>query len=101
MIDGVIKTLHPRGGYSNKFGATKGEQPHRLGEPQVIADEDSDSAPGEFEIMGWGGESENAIDWGERGIRLSPFDLLATGPSVDPGGRLDRRHLFLGRDFAP
>ena len=25
-------------------------------------------------IMGWGGEAENAIEWGERGIRLSPFD---------------------------
>ena len=24
--------------------------------------------------MGWGGEAENAIEWGERGIRLSPFD---------------------------
>ena len=25
-------------------------------------------------IMGWGGEAEDAIEWGERGIRLSPFD---------------------------
>ena len=25
-------------------------------------------------MMGWGGEAENAIEWGERGIRLSPFD---------------------------
>ena len=24
--------------------------------------------------MGWGGEAEHAIEWGERGIRLSPFD---------------------------
>jgi adenylate cyclase len=25
-------------------------------------------------ILGWGGEAERAIDWAERGIRLSPFD---------------------------
>ena len=25
-------------------------------------------------ITGWGGETERAIEWGERGIRLSPFD---------------------------
>ena len=25
-------------------------------------------------ILGWGGEAERAIEWGERGIRLSPFD---------------------------
>ena len=25
-------------------------------------------------ILGWGGEAELAIEWGERGIRLSPFD---------------------------
>src|ERR1700738_4441794 len=24
-------------------------------------------------ILGWGGEAENAIEWGERGIRVSPF----------------------------
>ncbi|MGH6727990.1 MAG: adenylate/guanylate cyclase domain-containing protein [Pseudolabrys sp.] len=25
-------------------------------------------------IMGWGAQAERAIEWGERGIRLSPFD---------------------------
>lgn len=25
-------------------------------------------------ILGWGGEAERAIDWSERGVRLSPFD---------------------------
>jgi tetratricopeptide (TPR) repeat protein len=25
-------------------------------------------------ILGWGGEAERAIEWSERGIRLSPFD---------------------------
>jgi adenylate cyclase len=25
-------------------------------------------------ILGWGGEAERAIEWAERGIRLSPFD---------------------------
>jgi adenylate cyclase len=29
-------------------------------------------------IMGWGGEAEQAIEWGERGIRLSPFDPWIT-----------------------
>jgi adenylate cyclase len=29
-------------------------------------------------IMGWGGEAEHAIEWGERGIRLSPFDPWIT-----------------------
>jgi adenylate cyclase len=29
-------------------------------------------------ILGWGGESERAIEWGERGIRLSPFDPWIT-----------------------
>jgi len=29
-------------------------------------------------IMGWGGEAERAIEWGERGIRLSPFDPWIT-----------------------
>jgi adenylate cyclase len=24
--------------------------------------------------LGWGGEAERAIEWGERGLRLSPFD---------------------------
>jgi tetratricopeptide (TPR) repeat protein len=28
-------------------------------------------------VAGWGGESERAIDWSERGIRLSPFDPWA------------------------
>jgi adenylate cyclase len=29
-------------------------------------------------ILGWGGEAEGAIEWGERGIRLSPFDPWIT-----------------------
>ena len=29
-------------------------------------------------ISGWGGEAERAIEWGERGIRLSPFDPWIT-----------------------
>jgi len=29
-------------------------------------------------IMGWGAEAERAIEWGERGIRLSPFDPWIT-----------------------
>ena len=29
-------------------------------------------------ILGWGGEAEHAIDWGERGIRLSPLDPWIT-----------------------
>ena len=29
-------------------------------------------------ILGWGGEAERAVDWGERGIRLSPFDPWIT-----------------------
>jgi adenylate cyclase len=29
-------------------------------------------------IMGWAADAENAIDWGERGIRLSPFDTWIT-----------------------
>ncbi|RZN09112.1 transcriptional regulator [Bradyrhizobium genosp. SA-3] len=29
-------------------------------------------------ILGWGGEAERAIEWGERGIRLSPFDPWIT-----------------------
>ena len=28
-------------------------------------------------ILGWGGEAERAIEWSERGIRLSPFDSWA------------------------
>jgi len=28
-------------------------------------------------ILGWGGEAERAIDWSERGLRLSPFDSWA------------------------
>ena len=28
-------------------------------------------------ILGWGGEAERAIDWSERGMRLSPFDSWA------------------------
>ena len=30
--------------------------------------------------MGWGGEAERAIEWGERGIRLSPFDPWLLAP---------------------
>ncbi|CDX18150.1 putative adenylate cyclase 3 [Mesorhizobium sp. ORS 3324] len=29
-------------------------------------------------ILGWGGEAERAIDWGEQGIRLSPLDPWIT-----------------------
>ena len=29
-------------------------------------------------ILGWGGEAERAIEWGDRGIRLSPFDPWIT-----------------------
>jgi TolB-like protein len=28
-------------------------------------------------VLGWGGEAERAIDWGERAMRLSPFDPWA------------------------
>jgi TolB-like protein/Tfp pilus assembly protein PilF len=28
-------------------------------------------------MLGWAGEAERAIDWGERGLRLSPFDPWA------------------------
>jgi tetratricopeptide (TPR) repeat protein len=28
-------------------------------------------------ILGWGGEAERAIEWSERGMRLSPFDTWA------------------------
>ena len=28
--------------------------------------------------MGWAGEAERAVEWGERGIRLSPFDAWIT-----------------------
>jgi TolB-like protein len=28
-------------------------------------------------LLGWAGEAERAIDWGERGLRLSPFDSWA------------------------
>ena len=28
-------------------------------------------------VLGWGGEAEQAIDWSERGVRLSPFDPWA------------------------
>jgi adenylate cyclase len=28
-------------------------------------------------VMGWGGEAERAIEWGERAVRLSPFDAWA------------------------
>ncbi|MGF9764270.1 adenylate/guanylate cyclase domain-containing protein [Microvirga sp. 0TCS3.31] len=31
-------------------------------------------------IMGWGGDAERAIEWGERGIRLSPFDPWILAP---------------------
>jgi tetratricopeptide (TPR) repeat protein len=30
-------------------------------------------------ILGWAGEAERAIEWGERGLRLSPFDSWAFG----------------------
>ena len=28
-------------------------------------------------MLGWGGEAERAIEWSERGMRLSPFDSWA------------------------
>jgi tetratricopeptide (TPR) repeat protein len=28
-------------------------------------------------VLGWGGEAEQAIEWSERGMRLSPFDSWA------------------------
>ena len=28
-------------------------------------------------VLSWGGEAERAIEWGERGLRLSPFDPWA------------------------
>ena len=30
-------------------------------------------------VAGWGGQAERAIEWGERGLRLSPFDAWAFG----------------------
>jgi TolB-like protein len=30
-------------------------------------------------VLAWAGEAERAIDWAERGLRLSPFDRLAFG----------------------
>ena len=30
-------------------------------------------------VLGWAGEAERAIEWGERGMRLSPFDPWAFG----------------------
>jgi tetratricopeptide (TPR) repeat protein len=28
-------------------------------------------------VLGWGGQAERAIDWAEKGLRLSPFDAWA------------------------
>jgi tetratricopeptide (TPR) repeat protein len=42
--------------------------------------------------FGWKGEAERAIDWGERGRRLSPFDRLLYGP----GHGLALGHFMLG-----
>jgi tetratricopeptide (TPR) repeat protein len=30
-------------------------------------------------VLAWGGEAERAIEWGERGLRLSPFDPYRAG----------------------
>ena len=33
-------------------------------------------------LSGWPGEAERALDWGERALRLSPFDPLNSSPST-------------------
>jgi TolB-like protein/Tfp pilus assembly protein PilF len=33
-------------------------------------------------ILAWGGEAERAIEWGERGLRLSPFDPWRVGAFI-------------------
>jgi adenylate cyclase len=45
-------------------------------------------------ILGWGGEAERAIEWGERGIRLSPFDpwITAALHGICMGHFLDGRY---------
>ncbi|MGY5812101.1 winged helix-turn-helix domain-containing tetratricopeptide repeat protein [Rhizobium sp. LEGMi198b] len=44
-------------------------------------------------ILGWGGEAERAIEWSERGMRLSPFDSWAFA-AFDAQAM---SHLLLGR----
>jgi len=44
-------------------------------------------------ILGWSGEAERAIEWGERGIRLSPFDSWAFAAF----GSLTLGHFLSGR----
>jgi TolB-like protein len=44
-------------------------------------------------ILGWGGEAERAIEWSERGMRLSPFDSWAFA-AYDAQAT---SHLLLGR----
>jgi adenylate cyclase len=44
--------------------------------------------------LGWAGEAERAIEWGERGIRLSPFDawMIASLHGMFLGHFLRRRY---------
>jgi hypothetical protein len=44
-------------------------------------------------ILSWGGEAERAIEWGERGLRLSPFDPWALAAF----GSLMLGHFYRGR----
>jgi adenylate cyclase len=45
-------------------------------------------------ILGWGGEAEQAIEWGERGIRLSPLDpwITAALHGISMGHFLRKRY---------
>jgi hypothetical protein len=45
-------------------------------------------------VLGWGGEAEHAIEWGERGNRLSPFDpwITLTLHGISLGHFLRGRH---------
>jgi TolB-like protein len=45
-------------------------------------------------VLGWAGEAERAIEWGERGMRLSPFDPWAFGAFHS----LMLGHFLQGRD---
>jgi adenylate cyclase len=44
-------------------------------------------------FLGWSGKSERAIDWGERALRLSPFDPLRFAAYIS----LARAHFHCGR----
>jgi adenylate cyclase len=45
-------------------------------------------------ILGWGGDADRAIEWGERGIRLSPFDpwITAALHGISMGHFLNSRY---------